>query len=193
MGLTPEKGMKMKQRKSLIWIAGNMLALFSVLAGPVHAADLEQLADRLLIQEVQNRYALAHDLTDPAMYASVFAEDAELVSGGNVLAKGRDAMYAIGESDRKRFNAGAQPNERSFGVMRHVVTNSVIDITSDTTATAFCYVLTVVNEEGVGPQIMSVGRYEDEFAKVNGQWLISRRLIAMDMGNQELAKVILGP
>jgi len=76
--------------------------------------------------------------------------------------------------------------------MRHVVTNSVVELTSDTTATAFCYVLTIANEEGVGPQIMSVGRYEDKFEKVDDQWLISQRVIAMDMGNQELAKVILG-
>ena len=170
-----------------------VLGLFMVLAaGSTQAADLDQLADRLLILEVQNRYALAHDLTDPAMYASVFTEDAELMSGGNVLAKGRDALFAVGESDRKRFNAGAGPDERSFGTMRHVVTNSVVELTSDTTATAFCYVLTIANEEGVGPQIMSVGRYEDKFEKVNDQWLISQRVIAMDMGNQELAKVILG-
>ena len=167
-----------------------LVCLLVTLSG--QAADLDQLADRLLIQAVQNRYALAHDLTDPAMYASVFTEDAELMSGGNVLAKGRDALFAVGESDRKRFNAGAKPDERSFGTMRHVVTNSVVELTSDTTATAFCYVLTIANEEGVGPQIMSVGRYEDKFEKVDGQWLISQRVIAMDMGNQELAKVILG-
>jgi hypothetical protein len=154
------------------------------------AAEPDQLADRLLIQEVQNRYALAHDLTDPAMYASVFTEDAELIGAGRVLAKGREALYAVGESDRKRFNADAADGERSFGVMRHVVTNSVVDITGEDTATAFCYVLTIVNEDGVGPQIMSLGRYEDEFRKVDGQWLISRREIVMDMGNQALARQI---
>jgi hypothetical protein len=37
---------------------------------------------------------------------------------------------------------------------------------------------------------MSVGRYEDEFRKVDGQWLISRREIVMDMGNQDLARQI---
>jgi len=188
-----EKAVNSKHCKFLNRMAGCVLVLSTVLAGgSLQAADLEQLADRLLIQEVQNRYALAHDLTDPAMYANVFTEDAELMSGDNVIARGRDAMYAIGESDRVRFNAGAEPGERSFGSMRHVITNSVIDITSDSTATAFCYVLTVANEEGVGPQIMSVGRYEDKFEKVGDQWLISQRRIEMDMGNQELARVILG-
>jgi ketosteroid isomerase-like protein len=170
------------------WLLGVMGVLLAI---QVQAATFEdQLADRLLIQEVQNRYALAHDLTDPSMYASVFTEDAELVSVGRVLAKGREALYAIGESDRKRFNADAAEGERSFGVMRHVVTNSVIDLTGADSARAFCYVLTIVNAEGVGPQIMSVGRYEDNFEKVDGQWLISRREIVMDMGNQDLARQI---
>ncbi|MCP5146411.1 MAG: nuclear transport factor 2 family protein [Gammaproteobacteria bacterium] len=105
-----------------------------------------------------------------------------------VLAKGRLAMFAIGESDRKRFNAGAAEGERSFGVMRHVVTNSVVDLTGADTANAICYVTTILNQEGFGPQILGIGRYEDEFVKVNGEWLIKRRVIVSDMGNQELAK-----
>jgi ketosteroid isomerase-like protein len=178
----------MRFQVSGTWFSGVMGVLLVMQA---QAATLEeQLADRLLIQEVQNRYALAHDLTDPSMYASVFTEDAELVSAGRVLAKGREAMYAIGENDRKRFNADAAEGERSFGVMRHIVTNSVIDLTGEDTARGFCYVLTIVNAEGVGPQIMSVGRYEDEFKKVDGRWLISHREIVMDMGNQDLARQI---
>jgi hypothetical protein len=170
------------------WFSGVMLVLLAMSAQADTLDD--QLSDRLLIQEVQNRYALAHDLTDPSLYAGVFTEDAELVGAGRVLAKGREALYAVGESDRKRFNADAAEGERSFGVMRHVITNSVIDLTGPDSARGFCYVLTIVNAEGVGPQIMSVGRYEDEFRKVDGQWLISRREIVMDMGNQDLARQI---
>jgi hypothetical protein len=109
------------------------------------AAGEEQVLERFLIQELQSRYALAHDLTDPDMYAAVFTEDAELYgAGGRLLAKGRDAFHAIGVNDRKRFNAGAADGERSFGALRHVITNSVIDLSSDTTATGFCYVMTIV-------------------------------------------------
>jgi len=157
-------------------------------ATAVHAESQQDVLDRFLIHELQSRYALAHDLTDPALYAAVFTEDAELVGAGRVLAKGRDALRAIGVNDRKRFNAGANEGERSFGALRHVVTNSVIELAASDAATGICYVLTIVNRPEHGPEILSVGRYEDEYRKVAGTWLIAKRTIVMDMGNSELGK-----
>ena len=107
----------------------NLACLFaSVVLLPttaVRADSQQEVLDRFLINELQSRYALAHDLTDPAMYASVFTEDAELYGAGRLLAKGREALHAIGVNDRKRFNAGAKEGKRSFGALRHVITNSV--------------------------------------------------------------------
>lgn len=165
-------------------------ALLLIGAATLTLADgAEDALERFLIQELQSRYALAHDLTDPEMYASVFTEDAELYgAGGRLLAKGREAMHAIGVNDRKRFNADAAEGERSFGALRHLVTNSVIDLTSPTTATGFCYVMTIVVRPGGGPEILSLGRYEDEYRKVDGEWLIAKREIVMDMGNSELGE-----
>ena len=154
----------------------------------VRAESQQEVLDRFLINELQSRYALAHDLTDPAMYASVFTEDAELYGAGRLLAKGREALHAIGVNDRKRFNAGAKEGERSFGALRHVITNSVIELDGDNAATGVCYVLTVVNRPDRGPEILSVGRYEDQYRKVAGEWLIAKRQIVMDMGNSELGK-----
>lgn len=164
-------------------------------ATPAFAASADQVFDRFLIQELQSRYALAHDLTDPDMYAAVFTEDAELYSAGRLLAKGREAFHATGVNDRKRFNAGAAEGERSFGALRHVITNSVINLSSDTTATGFCYVMTVVMRPEGGPEILSLGRYEDEYRKVDGEWLIAKREIVMDMGNSALgaATGLFGP
>ena len=162
------------------------VALFVTAA--VRAETTQDVLDRFLINELQSRYALAHDLTDPALYAAVFTEDAELFGAGRLLAKGRDALHAIGVNDRKRFNAGAKDEERSFGALRHVITNSVIELAGDSAATGICYVLTIVNRPEHGPEILSVGRYEDEYRKVAGTWLIAKRTIVMDMGNAELAK-----
>lgn len=171
------------------------VALLCMLLGPALAVadETTELLDRLQIMELQSRYALAHDLTDPAQYAAVFSEDAELVSGDRVLAKGRDAFYNIAVNDRKRYNNDAPMDERSFGVMRHVVTNSVIDLTGPDTAKGLCYVMTIANLKDYGPAILSIGRYEDEFRKVDGKWYISRREIAMDWGNNELAAQVFGP
>jgi hypothetical protein len=166
-----------------------LVATVALLTTTAIRADSQQDAlDRFLISELQSRYALAHDLTDPALYAAVFTADAELYGAGRLLAKGRDALHAIGVNDRKRFNAGAKDGERSFGALRHVITNSVVELGGDGAATGVCYVLTVVNRPERGPEILSVGRYEDEYRKVDGAWLIAKRTIVMDMGNSELGK-----
>ena len=156
----------------------------------VRAESQQNVLDRFLINELQSRYALAHDLTDPTLYAAVFTEDAELFGAGRLLAKGREALHAIGVNDRKRFNAGAKDGERSFGALRHVITNSVVELTGDTAATGVCFVLTVVNRPEPGPENLSVGRYEDQYRKVDGARLIAKRTNLMDKGNSELGKAI---
>jgi uncharacterized protein (TIGR02246 family) len=162
-------------------------------SAPARADDQTELLDRLQIMELQSRYALAHDLTDPNAYAAVFTEDAELVSGdGKVVAKGRDALRKMTANDRKRLNGDAPENVRSFSSMRHVITNSVIDITGRDTATGLCYVQTIANLKDHGPEILGIGRYEDRYRKVNGKWLIARREIVSDWGNPVLIKQVLG-
>lgn len=174
-----------------------LLALLILLLGarPSLADSDAETLERFRIHELQLRYALAHDLTDPDLYAAVFTEDAELHSAGRVLAKGREALQAVGVNDRKRFNANAADGERSFGALRHVITNSVIDLTGETTAKGVCYVQTIVMRPGGGPEIMSLGRYEDEYRKVDGTWLIAKREIVMDWGNSELVSAtgLFGP
>ena len=177
-------------------ITTTLAALMFVTLPAFAASADEQLLERLRIQELQSKYALAHDLTDPDMYASVFTEDAELYgAGGRLLAKGRQAFHDIGVNDRKRFNKDAADGERRFGALRHVITNPIIELTGDTSAKGFCYVTTVVVRPGGGPEILSLGRYEDEYRKVDGAWLIAKREIVMDMGNSELgaATGLFGP
>lgn len=186
----------MSKRLAATTITLQLFGLLLLAGASAAFADADsELLERLRIQELQSRYALAHDLTDPDLYAAVFTEDAELHSGGRMLAKGREAFHAIGVNDRKRFNAGAKEGERSFGALRHVITNSVIELESATTATGFCYVMTVVMRPDVGPEILSLGRYEDAYRKVDGEWLIARRDIVMDMGNSALGQAtgLFGP
>ena len=56
------------------------------------------------------------------------------------------------------------------------------------TAEGSCYVITLVNDAGTGPAILSFGRYEDRYRKENGEWRIAHREIKLDFGNQELGK-----
>jgi hypothetical protein len=72
--------------------------------------------------------------------------------------------------------------------MRHIVTDRVVKLTGDGTAEGSCYVVTLVNDAGTGPQILSFSRYIDRYRKEDGEWRIAHREIELDFGNQDLGK-----
>ena len=166
-----------------------LIALLVAAAAPTAAQDgnLAAAADRVAIQDLMMRYARAHDTTNAAAYPDIFAEDAQiLTANGVVLQDGLDAILAGVDSDRARFNPNADGSSETYGVMRHLVTNTTIELHGET-ATGVSYVQTEVYDEEAGrPEILSVGRYEDEYVKRGGRWLILRRVIVLDWGNQEL-------
>lgn len=155
-------------------------------AQPV-SENLVQAIDRFLIHEVQTRYALAHDQTEPDAYAAVFTSDAEIHGGNGLIAKGTAAIRDMAADNRARLNPAAKAGEHVFGPMRHMVVNSDIHNTGATTATGSCYVLVIAVDKTTGnPEILGFARYVDEYRKVDEQWLIARREIIMDMSNDAL-------
>lgn len=170
------------------------LSVFCVKAS-AQQPDLTWVADRLMIEDLMTRYAVAHNITEPEMYHDVFTEDAQIVRpDGAVVLDGLEEILASVETDIIRFNPDYEPGKRTFGVMRHIITNVEIEIHGDT-ATGSCYLLnTGFNETTQKPEIIAMGRYEDEYVKRNGRWLISRRTLIADWGNDELARQIgVGP
>lgn len=166
-----------------------VVALLLASAAPAAAqdADFAAVADRVAIQDLMMRYARAHDTTNAAAYPDIFAEDAQIMTAnGVVIQDGLQAILAGVESDRARFNPSADGSSETYGVMRHLITNTTIDLHGQT-ATGVSYVQTEVYDDvAKRPDILSVGRYEDEYVKRDGRWLIARRMIVLDWGNQEL-------
>jgi SnoaL-like domain len=150
-----------------------------------YANEHDDTLDRFRITELMYKYALYHNLTEPEEYASVFTEDGEF---GPV--KGRAALIAMAKDDRAKYNPGAVDGKRSFMVMRTIITNPVVTLNSDGTASGICYMQIVVQKKGVGPQILAQGRYEDKYRKEHGEWKIAHRDTFLDMTNMDLAKEI---
>jgi hypothetical protein len=158
-------------------------------------AELTYVADRIAIEDVLIRYATAHNTTDPALYREVFTKDAKVATtSGFVVLNGLDAILKSAEQDKQRFNPGFKEGAVTYGNMRHIITNIVVKIDGNTAKTT-CYLLnTAFNTNTKKPEILGMGRYEDELVKQDGKWLISRRAIAVDWGNDELSQIIgVGP
>jgi hypothetical protein len=162
-----------------------LLLLAQVQVTPARAGEREDVMDRFLITELMYKYALYHNLTAPEEYASLFTEDGEF---GPV--KGRAALIAMAKDDRARYNPGAAEGKRSFMVMRTVITNPLVTLNHDGTASGICYVQIVVQKKGVGPEILAQGRYEDKYRKEHGEWKIAHRDVFLDMTNIDLAKEV---
>jgi uncharacterized protein (TIGR02246 family) len=146
------------------------------------ATVLQNYVERQAIETTLVRYSTGLDTFDPDIYASVFTEDAEVtMTLENKVFKGRDEIRKIitdMKAGRAERAADKDPANDPPPSMHHVMTNAVIDITGPDTARHQSYWMTVSG----GPtmysfRIAAQGRYEDEFVKRDGKWLIHRRKI----------------
>jgi len=164
--------------------------LLLVLPGSMFAADsLQAIADRTLIRELMDRYGLVHDSGTPEQYADLFTVDGEIAvaPGAPPVVKGREALLAQARRDHERFGNEPAPGGKTTSIMRHLISNAQITLTGKDSATGTCYVTTVVKKGDIGPAILSISRYVDRYVKVDGQWRIQHREIALEFGNSELA------
>jgi hypothetical protein len=171
--------------------SGFFAALLLAVAPTALPADsLQNIADRTLIRELMDRYGIVHDSGTPEEYADLFTADGEIAvaAGGPAIVKGRQALLAQARRDHERFSTEPAAGGKTTSIMRHLISNSQITLTGPDSATGTCYVTTVVKKGDVGPDILSISRYTDRYAKKDGEWRIQRREITIEFGNSALGK-----
>jgi uncharacterized protein (TIGR02246 family) len=132
--------------------------------------------DRLAVMDLIARYAAAIDSGDAAAYAANFTPDGVLDSPPNVHCQGRDEI--------RRWIGGLFASGRVGGTpaqTRHFV--GLPQVQGDAArvrARTYVVIFTLRADGSIG--VPSVGSYEDECVKVDGQWLFARRVIRSDLG-----------
>ena len=120
--------------------------------------------DRLAIHELLARYCRIIDFGLWDEFTALFTTDC-VVDFGELMGvhEGHDGVRRLGG-----MIGGTGL------LMRHLVTNVMIDRATADQAEVFCYVLALT---GPGPAslMQTTGRYEDEVVKRDGRWLIRRR------------------
>jgi hypothetical protein len=145
------------------------------------AEDLDPM-DRLLAERACERLILDFirrlDLGEPSSVADLFTPDGvwEWPHGDRRI-EGRSAL---------RTYFGSRPADR---LSRRMCTNVLVDVDSATTATATSYFATYRVDGYTGgmlpPQLpTNVGHYEDAFRKVEGEWLLARRVTCLPFGTE---------
>lgn len=172
------------------WLAVATAGILAMPAAspPAHANN-DEAVDRFAITEMMDLYGVVHDFGTPEQYADLFTADGEIAvsRGGQAVVKGRDALMEQARRDHEKYVRPTGRNGENEFFMRHIVSNKTVTITGDDTAEGSCFVITLVNDGDNGPAMLSFGRYFDTYAKQDGKWLIARREIVLDFGNEDLA------
>jgi uncharacterized protein (TIGR02246 family) len=116
------------------------------------------------IRELMARYCYALDACDFAGVAALFAADGEWTTTYGA-AKGRTAIEALLASVVPRPGEGPQ--------RKHYITNIVIRLDGDRAAATSDYLVVRESDRGLLP-VMG-GRYKDQFAKIDGEWVFARK------------------
>lgn len=160
--------------KTFSWkaaLAATAVGLALATAAAAQDPSLGTWEDRVMIENTLQRYVRGFDASDPAMFASAFAEDAVFEFNDDVF-NGRAEIAGYLE----RRNNGRAPGINNESRLYHVMTNSVITFSDPEHAHHSSYAMTIGRTTGE-THISSSGSYEDDLVKVNGEWLIQHRVL----------------
>ena len=157
--------------------AFGLMVLGAALPASAVSLTAQQAQDRAAIEETMSRYMFALDTANADAYASVYTPDGEIVLGGKVFEKGRKALHDYVAGLRKEWKMA---EGQKFGKTRHIYYNFTVDIQGDKALAQAYWQTLVANPDGGAWKVLATGVSEDSLEKIDGSWLIARRVIIGD-------------
>jgi len=135
------------------------------------SARLQRLEDIVAIHQLFVDYGVHLDHHDFESYASLFAEDGEVLLGPLGRARGRTEIRRLMERALRSVPIGD-----SF----HLITNPVVRLDGDTAEATVMW--TVIQRGSDGhPQVAMLGRHVDMLTRREGRWVFLRRAGHIDI------------
>jgi uncharacterized protein (TIGR02246 family) len=169
------------------------IAAFGLLAGPVSAAmaappseadfaalkaQVQDVQDRLEIQQLVVEYGHLLDTHDLVGYSNLFAKDGEWI-GGFGRAQGPKAILAM-----MNKYIGTAPFDAKNVKGFHLLTNIIVHVKGDH-ATAWSRIVYMVRTKDDKPAPALGGHYDDTLVRENGRWKFQRRVVMMEIPFQD--------
>lgn len=154
---------------------GAVICLFA--AGSVLADSFAE--DRAEIENLMATYIFALDLKDADAYAGTFTEDGVINHAGGIE-RGRDEIHQFIQTSAENARRQQASRDKSLPKPipnRHSIGNlEILEINGDSAKGRAYWSSMSVDENGQA-HVSEYGFYEDEYQRVNGKWLFSKRLI----------------
>jgi SnoaL-like domain len=141
-------------------------------------AQVQQVQDRLDIQQLVVEYGHLLDTHDLVGYSNLFAKDGEWI-GGFGTAKGPAAILAM-----MNKYIGTAPYDPAHVNGFHLLTNIVVHLDGDH-ATAWSRIVYMVRNKDNKPSPALGGHYDDTLVRENGKWKFQRRVVMMEIPFQD--------
>lgn len=132
--------------------------------------------DRAEIEDLMARYLFAIDYNDWDSYVETFAPDGELEFASGT-SKGRDAIRKAVTDFAKGIGRFYHTEDGKPAKLRHVVLQSMIRVEGPRAWGRTLWLEMANHGPGDTMKMGTYGIYEDEFKKVDGEWLIARRRV----------------
>jgi hypothetical protein len=167
-----------KLKQAGITLAASAILALGTLQVQSATSAIDEAHERAAINKVLVQYTTGLDTLNADIYVDAFAADGKFFVGETVN-EGHEAIRKIitdlQDSRKERAEqAKAEGREYQDPLMHHVMTNAVIDIVDETTATHHAYWMTVIGSDRTF-NVASMGHYEDTLKKIDGEWKISER------------------
>jgi uncharacterized protein (TIGR02246 family) len=142
------------------------------------SARVQEVHDRLEIQQLIVEYGHLLDTHDLVGYSNLFAQDGEWI-GGFGRAKGPKAILAL--MNKYIGTAPYDPNNvKGF----HLLTNIVIHLDGNR-ATVWSRIVYMVRNKDNRPEPAMGGHYDDVVVREEGRWKFLRRVVMMEIPFQD--------
>jgi ketosteroid isomerase-like protein len=147
-----------------------------VAAEPPVVTTQETLLDRIQIEDMLLAYYYGFESEEPHDWAAFYTDDAILDING-IRAEGKKEIQALYDN-----YAEISPEEVVPGKVHVLLTNPRIIVKGDTATAHLIYTETINDTVYLAPRLIEQGREDTWFKKVDGRWLITKRIITQDGG-----------
>jgi hypothetical protein len=150
----------------------------------VHAADdgiearLHVLEAKEAIRTLLFNYGRYVDDRNWEAFADLFATDGGTWNGGMGVARGHDEIVQMMASTIGNANNVGASGSGLSNV--HLLGNEIIAVDGDTATSVSKWVFVMAAADN-GPDVVFVGRYEDDFVRENGEWKFKLRSVTSDI------------